>query len=97
MFDFSASFRPLRSGLQSSAANVSISSNGLLLSSELASLLVQLLSDESWSLSVSIQDLQGMVSGLPSRHAAVDFILHALHLLIFDAQERSSNSSGLTP
>ncbi|KAA0056812.1 uncharacterized protein E5676_scaffold701G00640 [Cucumis melo var. makuwa] len=48
----------------------------------------------NWSLSFSIEDLQGVVSGLITRRAAIDYVMHALHSLINDAQEKPFDSSG---
>lgn len=70
-----------------------LQSHGLLLSFDLATQLVQLLFEESRSLSVSIQDLQGVISSLTSRHVAVDSVFHVLHSLIVDSQKRPSDSS----
>ena len=67
-------FCPLRVGSQPTT-NLNIPSSGLHLPSELASRLLQLLFDESRSLSVAIFDLNEMIAGLTSRHVAIDTIL----------------------
>lgn len=69
-----ASFWSPLSCPQSFAANMRISSN-VSLSFDLGTWLVQSLFEESHSLSVFIQDLQGIVFGLTSRRVAIDYVL----------------------
>lgn len=64
-----------------------ITLDGLHFSYDLTSRMVQLLSEELHSLTVSIQALQGVVSGLTSQRAATDSTLHAIHSMIAKAQE----------
>ncbi|TYK22676.1 flocculation protein FLO11-like [Cucumis melo var. makuwa] len=78
--DLPPTFRPPRLGSQSSATNLNIPSSGLHFSHELASRMVHLLSNESRSLSITIQGMNEVMGNLISRKVAIDSILSLLPL-----------------
>ena len=78
--DLPPTFRPPRLGSQSSAINLNIPSSGLHFSHELASRMVHLLSNESRSLSITIQGMNEVMGNLISRQVAIDSILSLLPL-----------------
>ncbi|KAA0036545.1 flocculation protein FLO11-like [Cucumis melo var. makuwa] len=78
--DLPPTFRPPRLGSQSSATNLNIPSSGLHFSYELASRMVHLLSNESRSLSITIQGMNEVMGNLISRQVAIDSILSLLPL-----------------
>ena len=57
-----------------------------------ATRVVQLLSEETRSLSISIQNLQGVIFDMTGQRAAIDFVLNVVRSLLTRSQDPSHSS-----
>ncbi|TYJ98067.1 hypothetical protein E5676_scaffold369G00200 [Cucumis melo var. makuwa] len=80
--DLPTTFCPPRRSVGSSRDELSIPDDGLHLSWDLVLRIMQLLSNESRALPMSVVDLQGAISALIGRHMVMDSLLHALCALL---------------